>query len=132
MQRCQSQAWKREHKKSCKILKDLPPLPGAVRAALDLNVLMNSDNVSDPTKQDVLRMESRDASTPTGEAAEGGTKEDAFEVSVRAAKDIIARQGGNEEVIDHEFVGKVSRTQSFSKPQSCETYTNNPRSTATL
>ncbi|GAB7348017.1 hypothetical protein MBLNU459_g5509t1 [Dothideomycetes sp. NU459] len=59
---CQAQAWKRVHKQECKILKDLPPLPSAVRATLQLALKMTSSSslCTEEDKRDVRRLQHHD------------------------------------------------------------------------
>lgn len=112
-QKCQSQAWKREHKHICKFLKNCPPLPSAVRAARELAVIMNNSTTSEKTKQDINRMEKHTLSTISSQVEHSDrNNERNFKIATQATKDILAMEMPHfleEHNISDDYVGKVSR-----------------------
>ncbi|KAF7846274.1 hypothetical protein BT93_L4722 [Corymbia citriodora subsp. variegata] len=84
--KCQSQSWKRVHKYECKIFKrdDIPPLPHAVRAALQLAMHMENHVLSAVEKENVAQM-----------ATFRTSKSDLYDVQIvlSAVRDIAARCG---------------------------------------
>lgn len=114
MQACQSQAWKREHKKSCKFLNDGTDWSSAVRAARDLGVLMTSDSVGEETKQAVRRMEGHDQVGQMLGAADARVDkavQSAFGYSNKEAREAMLRKDPNffqKNGTDPDLVGKVS------------------------
>ncbi|KAL1297684.1 hypothetical protein AAFC00_006235 [Neodothiora populina] len=109
--KCQSQAWKREHKHSCKFLKDYPPLPSAIRAARELAVFMNSD-ADDVAKAALRQLEKHTVLTVSDDA--GGSSDsmkEAFGVSSQATQDILVREGlhGDDSGQGEDYIGQIWR-----------------------